>query len=136
MSTPGPTRPVARARGVAFTVSAAVTTFALAALAMAAVVAIGDRYIDERNRACNWPRPPAVPRLPWYELPLGITATVLMVVSAGSAVLAYRRLGAASRWRGPVGLLVSAAVLGTLFAAWFGIHAVLADSSTPPHCGG
>jgi drug/metabolite transporter (DMT)-like permease len=103
---------------------------------MVAVIAIGDRYIDERNRACNWPRPATVPRLPWYDLPLGVTATILMALSAGLAVLAYRRLGATSRWQWSVGLLAAVAVLGALFAAWFGIHAVLADSGTPLHCGG
>jgi tryptophan-rich sensory protein len=115
---------------------AAATAFTAAVAAMVAVIAAGDRFIDQRNRFCNLPRPPAAPRLPWYELPLGIAATVLMGLSATAAVLAYRRAGATSWSRPAAVLLAVAALAGALFAAWFGIGAVLAEPSGPPTCGG
>jgi hypothetical protein len=94
------------------------------------VVAAGDRYLARWQRACNYPRLPA-PRLPGYLLPLGGTATVLLLAAAVLAVVARRR------GSGPTAYAVAVvAVAGAAVAGWFGVHAVLTDADQPGHCAG
>jgi cytochrome bd-type quinol oxidase subunit 2 len=124
-----------RRRGVRRLV-AALLAFLGGAGALLAVFAIGNRLIDQWHRACNYPRPPVPPQMPWYALPLGVTSTALMVLSTVLALVARRRMDGAEGWQVVASLLAVAAVFGALVGAWFGVYAVIADATTTVHCGG
>ena len=112
----------------------AALAFVLGAAAIIAVIVTGNRYLDEMQQACNFPRPPSQPELAWFALPLGIASVALMALSLVLAYVARRDLGGG--WSAAATALLPAAVLGLLFNTWFGVVAVLADASRALHCGG
>jgi hypothetical protein len=102
--------------------------------------AIRERVFRARQAApCNQMPDPIAARIPWYALPLSITATVLLLVSVVLGVPAFRR----AYRRGSHGLLalslvlLAVALLATVFTLWFGVYGIVAETPiTPRHCEG
>jgi tellurite resistance protein TehA-like permease len=122
----------------------AALAFATGVVATAATIAVAERHLRRVQRACDPPRPPHPPSMPWYALPLGVTGTALFAVAAVGALVAARRLArdpgaigsGAGWWRAGANALLGLALLALLFAAWFGVYAVVSDAAGPIHCAG
>jgi hypothetical protein len=108
--------------------------FILGLVALAADIATAEHLLRVRQAQCEHLFQPITATMPWYALPLGITATALFVASALLGLVAYRhahRTGSGALAALSV-ILIAAGVLATILALWFGVYAVIADTPINP----
>jgi hypothetical protein len=139
MSAPAATPTASPPRPAGRLLLGAVVTFVAGMAATAVAIAAGQHVHDLRQAQCQHLFKPITAEMPAYALPTAIVGAVLAALAVGLGAVAYRRAAAS----GSGGLKVMAAVLlvlavlGTLFALWLGVYAVIQETPIQPtHCVG
>lgn len=117
----------------------AVVAFVAGMAATAVAIAAGQHVHDLRQEQCQHLFKPITAQMPAYALPTAVAGAVLAALAAGLSAVAYRRAVASGNGGLKVAsvVLLVIAVLGTLFALWLGVYAIIQDTPIQPtHCVG
>src|SRR2546423_8453806 len=114
--------------------AAALAAFLLGLGLLCANFAVHGHVFRVRQAQCNHMFEPITEQMPWYALPLAITATVLLLMSVVLSVVAFRRAypGGSHGLIALSVLLIIVFVLATLFTFWFGVYGTIADTPIIP----
>jgi hypothetical protein len=117
----------------------AVAAFVAGIAATAVAIAAGQHVHNLRQQQCQHLFKPITAQMPGYALPTASAGAVLVALAVGLGLVAYRRAAAAGNGglKVAAALLVTVAVLGTLFALWLGVYAIIDETPIQPtHCVG